>query len=437
MHRRKNLARRFTLPAPLLIGVLLLLAACSAPPRGSAGPLSVQAAQAGPTRPAPSPALPPTQTITPSPAPSLTPTVTLTPTPTVTPTITTVPLALDHLQGITPENAARLARLARIIRGVGQAPDGFALSPDGRMLAFGSGQVVRLWDIREGQVVRELLPPASYTATTSGGALAFSPDGTRLARIYAPNRVVAWSTQTGEVTLETGEPALTQALAGLAYAGSGKTLRLVASGLVSGQPGMVFWDATSGDLLTARPSGAAMPGSFVVSPNGRMVVQAGQDGVVRFWNGLTGQPAGQQIIYACPDSLLSARFNGSGGLLALACDGASDTQAKLQIFFYSPNYYRPDAMSLFKVFRSNSASSGLVAFTADSALLAVTSGNTQVGSRANQLELWGFYTQRREVTLSLVLQDVLQIEFSRDGKLMVLSLSDGSLEIWGVPSAQS
>jgi WD40 repeat protein len=180
-----------------------------------------------------------------------------------------------------------------------------------------------------------------------------------------------------------------------------------------------------------------MQGSFVVSPNGRMVVKAGQDGVVRFWNGLTGQPAGQQIIYACPDSLLSARFNGSGGLLALACDGASDTQAKLQIFFYSPNYYRPDAMSLFKVFRSNSASSGLVAFTADSALLAVTSGNTQVGSRANQLELWGFYTQRREVTLSLVLQDVLQIEFSRDGKLMALSLSDGSLEIWGVPSAQS
>lgn len=430
-----TLAGRFAFSSDLLFCMLLLLTACSTPSRGLDSPLSVQAAQVPPTHPAPSPALPPTQTVTPSPEPSATPTSTLTPIPTVTPTMTVVPLAVDHLPVIAPENAARLTRLVRIVRPAGQI--GFALSPDGKMLAFGFGQAVRLWNIRQGQVIRELLPPSSYSAATVGGAMAFSPDGTHLARVYAPDRIIAWSTQTGEVTMEISGPSFTQALAGLAYAGRGKALRLVASGLVSGQPGMFFWDAATGDLLSARPSGDTVVSGFVVSPNGNLVVQAGQDGVVRFWNSLTGQQAGQQILYACPDSLLNARFNGSGGLLALTCDGASDTQAKLQIFFYSPNYYRPDAMSLFKVFRSNSASSGLVAFTADSSLLAITSGNVQIGSRANQLELWNFYTQHREATFSLIIQDILQIEFTHDGKLMILALSDGSIEIWGIQPVQS
>ena len=105
----------------------------------------------------------------------------------------------------------------------------------------------------------------------------------------------------------------TQAFNALAYSPPGSAQpRLVASGIGPDGPELIFWDAASGDLLAESPTGGREAGSFRISPIGRLVLQAGYEGVLRFWDLQTGQRITQQYLYACPDSLTGSAFARGG-----------------------------------------------------------------------------------------------------------------------------
>lgn len=386
----------------------------------------------------------PTATFTPRPTSSATLTITPSRTPvpsstgtqTATPTATATPLPVDSLQIIRDENAKRLVRLGHIpaINPVGSYASGFAVSPDGHLLALDGGLSVRLWDIRSGNVVGELSPVNSSYAP--GGAFAFSPDGKQLARVYRLNRIVIWQVESGAIVneLQGSEPG--QAFSTLAYVtGSShpnQNARIVAAGMVGGEPGLFFWDAVSGKSLAANPSGAHEVDHFIASPIGRLVVQAGRDGVLRFWNTSTGKRTAQQVIYACPDSLNGAAFARSGGLLALECDGDGGTAAQMRIFLYAPNYYQADNIQLVRKLESEQAGNGQMAFNRDGSLLAVVTGSPFSESPSRQVTVWSMYTNRPIITLYGFLKDIRQIEFSLDGRLLLTGLSDGSIDLWGM-----
>ncbi len=370
--------------------------------------------------------LPPTYTPSPQPTNTPDPTPTLTPSPTATVTATAMPLDLAHLASIGLGNSPRLELLARIQPGnpAGGYSGGFAFSPDSLFLAISVNSAVWIWDLNLGQRVKILNLPAN---TVGGAGPIFSPDGKQIARISGRNQIYVWSVETGEVLQILQGGPQTQSIVSLAYTPAGvRPARLAATGIVSGKPGMIFWDVTTGALLTEEESTAPDINPFVISPNGRLLIQAGHEGVLRFWDPATGKHLADQYIYACPDSLAGLVFAPNSLVLAFQCDGMANAAAR--IFLYMPRYYRPGDLVLQRVLKSELPGSGLLAFNKESALLAVSAG-----APARQVAFWNAITGTPLTVLPTRPADLRQIAFSPDGKLLALRLSDAALELWGAP----
>jgi WD40 repeat protein/serine/threonine protein kinase len=170
-----------------------------------------------------------------------------------------------------------------------------AYSPDGRMIATGSGNWqkpeilgrITLWDAADWAVIRTLEAHAGMVLS-----VAFSPDGTRLATAGGEYNkdlgvVKIWDTKTWEEisTLEGHSKGRVKA----AYSPDG---RLLAS---------AGWDSLViiRDANTGLPIGSPIPGhktfifGLAFSPNGSRLATAGMDGAVIVWDTATGQEVGR------------------------------------------------------------------------------------------------------------------------------------------------
>lgn len=315
---RLSAGRRLILLAGwLLIG---LLVACASPPQD---PSSAPPAEAGAATHTPSITPSPTVTHSPTPAPSATatasPTITRTPTITATPTQTPFPWPLEAL---SPANAAgisvlktwgqgaplgqqRLAAVERLLLetslGVylydpqGEQPvarldyvESYLISPDGQLLVTTSRDRSRLnvWDLRSGAALATLeydaplpeFPPEGFDAAyyTHPQAMAFSPDGARLAVSYGDTSIVIWDSA-GWNMVQVLESNVTNVATYLAFSPDNRLL--LSSGLLASleeaafAPRLQIWDLLSGDLVSYIPNpGSIAPQPF--SPDGQLVVTA-------------------------------------------------------------------------------------------------------------------------------------------------------------------
>jgi WD40 repeat protein len=173
------------------------------------------------------------------------------------------------------ESAKPVHRMA--INGAGSRRLSFG--PDGKTLAI-VGREIELWDTARWEARVRVQGRTGWWPV--GTAVAFSPDGKRLAILAADGTVDLRDGTTGE------RIALVQGHA------PGHTLRFAdndrAVVLGGGEHVFCAWEAPSGKLLTPRPGHLAPVHQVDFTADGKQLLSVSEDGVLIRWDVVTGKP---------------------------------------------------------------------------------------------------------------------------------------------------
>ncbi|MFQ5806601.1 MAG: protein kinase [Phycisphaerae bacterium] len=165
----------------------------------------------------------------------------------------------------------------RTLRGHTGAVHRLAFNTDGtRLFSAARDGTLRWWD-EPARSIQLVLPE-----NNAGGALAFSPDGTRLTA-GGNGQVSVWDVASGRrLMLLTGFPR-GMLIYAVSYSPDGKLLAVAAAdGKVK------VWDATTGESLRELHAHDGQVYSAAFSPDGRWIASAGNDKFVKIWDANTG-----------------------------------------------------------------------------------------------------------------------------------------------------
>ena len=337
-----------------------------------------------------------------------------------------------------------------------------AFSPDGRFLAAACASAywgkkkeipaIQLWDVNTEQLLFTV-----EKQTENIEALTFSPNGKVLASAEASDRIRLWDVESGTL------------LGTLKAAPSSKVLafspdsRLLATG---GSEGIVqLWDIHAGSTSSAlrrvwntalarRPirtfegdAGNTAPNAIAFSPDGKKVVSANSDGIVRLWETDSGN---QQFTLAQnPGGISALAFNGihpsklhdpsgksnhpKGANRTLTSIGLSNSQVFVSVWDIDTG----DQIST-NMIENGSQETSKAALSPDASLLVT---ENRIGFNEYTVQLWDTHTKRLLCVLGGQEESggfISQLVFSPDGKFFAASSrKDNTIQIWDVPNRKT
>jgi len=304
------------------------------------------------------------------------------------------------------------------IKAGGGHPGILAISSDGHWLAFGDDSLVTILDLNMRKAVR--------TLDKAGVAVAFSPDGKRLAtgcsRPFADkplHDVKIWDVATGKeirsLAGHSGQVIRT------AYSPDGK---LLAS--ASWEDRIVkLWDAETGKELHTLRGHTDLADSLSFSADSRRLATAGRfDRTVKIWDTATGEEIetlkGHGYIVTC------VTYSPDGKRLASA---SGQIHNPCEIKIWDANMPQ-EALAL----RGHTGGVWSAVFSPDGRYLASCSGTgfSQPGS----LKLWDPVSGKHVRDFVGHKSVVFRIAFSPDGKRLASASADKTLKIWDVESGK-
>ncbi|HJZ91412.1 MAG TPA: protein kinase [Gemmataceae bacterium] len=289
-------------------------------------------------------------------------------------------------------------------------------SPDGRRLATACGELVQVWDAQTGR--------EQFSCRDRDGALeeaVFSPNGRRLAavggmvRVHPDREVKVWDATTGEAVFSL--PGHVGGLRCVAFSPDGR--RLVSAGV---DQTVKVWDATTGDeVLTLR---GHLDGVVAVafSPDGYKLASASADNAVRIWDAtpLVREPTPEyRTLRGHVGAVTDVAFHPKDGrtLLSAGTDGIVrewDFRAGTELVHRR---------------RTTGARHGRVAYSPDGLRLAVAGG-------MNPIQVWDTTTGTEGPPFPLHTAGVNGLAFSPDGRHIALATSDFIVRVWDTTTLQ-
>jgi WD40 repeat protein len=168
-------------------------------------------------------------------------------------------------------------KLLKSLSGRAQEVTSLDFTPDSKILASGSFETVTVWDVVSGRVLHTLTW-ANPDVSSGFAVLVITPDGRSVIAGpsltqfgYKQNAIYRWDLATGQLdsTLE----ALYNWVYGIAVTPDGKTL-------VTGNAGITLWDLASGKKIYDSPISHDDPTGLTISPDGKTLA------IITQWKGL-------------------------------------------------------------------------------------------------------------------------------------------------------
>lgn len=279
-------------------------------------------------------------------------------------------------------------------------------SPDGKVLAVGGFQRVRLVDTSSGKVLAELTGHADAVRS-----LAFSPDGTLLAAAGGfPQRqgeIKIWDLPSHElIRMLKGH---TDCIYSIAWSPDGK---LIAS--ASYDKMVKLWDVATGKEVRSLQDHIDAVFAVAFSPDGKHLASASQDRTVKIWDVATGKR-----LYTLSDA--------SDGLTALAYSPSGD---KLAAAGYDKTIYiwqlGDDDGHLLHSLIADEDSVLSLAWSSDGETLVTASSDGSIRFRDADLNLKGVVDHQPDWVQSL--------DITPDGKWLAAGRYNGSLSLYDAKS---
>jgi WD40 repeat protein/basic membrane lipoprotein Med (substrate-binding protein (PBP1-ABC) superfamily)/DNA-binding SARP family transcriptional activator len=296
-------------------------------------------------------------------------------------------------------SAIQSSRLELLLPGNGLTNYAAVFSPDGKMLAVpDAAGWVALLDSRTGEEIY------AWRAHTQGLAVAFDPEGKRLATGSRDYTLKIWRLEGRaaelDLSIDTGPVRV------VTFSPDGKMIAAVDDWGFFG-----IWDAESGEVLLFSHIPQARLSDIRFSPDGKRLALAGLDGSLQIRE-VADPQADPMILKDDQESVLAAAFSGDGSLLAST---GFDGEVTIWNALTSEELFTISAHSFFAT---------SVVFSLDGSWLAT-------GSLDGQVILWDLSTRQAVKKFNLG-TGIFTIDLSRDGQRLSAAGMGGTIGIWNV-----
>ena len=286
-----------------------------------------------------------------------------------------------------------------------------AFSPDGARLATASDDgTAIIWDATTGQTLLSL----TTHATRGRHGLAFSPDGTRLITASDNRTATVWNSDTGEEVLTLDGH--TDGVSSVAFSPDGSRIATASEDRTA-----KIWDAVTGEEVHTLSGHTHAVWSVAFSPDGRHLATTSEDSTAKVWDVATG--AAHLTLRDHTGPVNGFAFSPDGLRVATSSD---DNTAKI--------WDVTTGEALFTL-RGHSDTVARVAFSPDGVRLATTSFDRKV-------KVWDTATGQELFTLAGHTDAVIGVEFSPDcvntlhalrircGTRLATASWDGTARVW-------